>query len=82
MSCHFIVKTPIFIIYIHLFFASFKFDPDMIPLNTGITAGSTLIPRPGRQYQVDSSKSNLKLIARAQNWFKSGLKFWFGLLDF
>ena len=75
------VQNLIFIAYFHSFFASFNFESDLIAENTGITAGSNLIPGPGRQFQVDTSESNLKL-AGAQNRFKTGLKFWFGLLDF
>ena len=68
------VQNLIFIAYFHSFFASFNFESDLIAENTGITAGSNLIPGPGRQFQVDTSESNLKL-AGAQNRFKTGLKF-------
>ena len=59
-----------YLLLIFMFFASFKFESDLIAENTGITAGSNLIPGPGRQFQVDTSESNYKL-AGSQNQFKS-----------
>ena len=66
MSCHVIsLSKPPYLLFIFICFLLV----------------SNLIPGPGRQFQVDTSESNLKQ-ARALNRFKTGLKFCFGLLDF
>ena len=63
------MSKPAYLLFIFIhFFASFNFELDLIPVNTGITAGSNLTPGPGRQIQVDTSESaRPKLV---QNWFE------------
>ena len=44
------------------FFASFNFVLDLIAENTGLTAGTNLISRPGHQFQVDPRAESLNQV--------------------